>query len=129
MKIIENIDNGYEHFLTVGQLREFLENNKNIPDDAKVLVQRVEDVYYEKHGWGVVLKEGEHYHSHLEMNKNMREEIERRARGEEPHYAIDDPNEAIMSDEDLEMIKEQYHPAWCCVKYKEDKHLYIDLHY
>ena len=38
MKIIENIDNGYEHFLTVGQLREFLENNKNIPDDAKVLV-------------------------------------------------------------------------------------------
>ena len=41
MKIIENIDNGYEHFLTVGQLREFLENNKNIPDDAKVLVQRM----------------------------------------------------------------------------------------
>ena len=94
----EELTNGYDHFLTVGGLKKFL-NKHNLPESAKVVVQRIEDVYYEKHSWGVYLKEGEH----------------------------------TFKDDDGNIVKssmEQYHPAWCCVKYNdEDDILFIDLHY
>lgn len=36
--------------LTVGQLLEFIQKN-NIPLDAKVKYERIEDSYFEEHGW------------------------------------------------------------------------------
>lgn len=36
--------------MTVGWLKKFIKEN-NIPDDAQIFVERVEDVYFEKHGW------------------------------------------------------------------------------
>jgi hypothetical protein len=41
------------HYLTVGRLKELL---KDYPDDALVVSQRVEDVYYEEHGWQTIDK-------------------------------------------------------------------------
>ena len=94
----EELINRYQYYLTVGRLKEFL-NEHNLPDNAIVVIQRVQDVYYEKHNWGVYLKEGEH----------------------------------TFKDEEGNIVKESlehYHPAWCCVKYKdEDDVLFIDLHY
>lgn len=88
----------YDHFLTVRDLKEFL-NRHDLPDDSKVLIQRVEDVYYEKYNWPVYLKEGEH----------------------------------TFKDEQGNVVKEsleQYHPAFCCVKYNdEDDLIFINLHY
>ena len=55
----EELTNEYDHYLTVGGLKKFLYEH-NLPESAKVVVQRVEDVYYEKHNWGVYLKEGMH---------------------------------------------------------------------
>lgn len=55
----EELENNYKQFLTVGELKEFLYKN-NLPNDAKVMIQRVKDVYYERHNWKVYLKEGEH---------------------------------------------------------------------
>ena len=46
-----------DHVLTVGKLKKFLVDH-NLPDNARVLIQRVEDIYYEKHNWKVYLKEG-----------------------------------------------------------------------
>ena len=57
INVIEDLSR-YEDYLTVGRLKKFLENNPDLPDDALVLTQRVEDKYYEENGWGVVLKEG-----------------------------------------------------------------------
>ena len=94
----EELTNGYDHYLTVGGLKKFL-NKHNLPDTAKVVVQRVEDVYYEKYDWGVYLKEG--MHTFKDDNGNIEKSS-----------------------------MEQYHPAWCCVKYNdEDNILFIDLHY
>ena len=94
----EEIQEKYIDFLTVGRLKAFLEKY-NPPDSANVLIQRVEDVYYEKHGWKVLLKEGEH----------------------------------TFKDEEGNIVEEsldQYHPAWSCVKYRdEDDLLFIDMHY
>ena len=118
---------GYKDYLTVGKLRKFLEEHSELPDDALVLTQRVEDKYYEEHGWGVVLKEGFWYHAFNENNIRMADEILRRENGEEPEYDIEDPSKAIteLNDEN----KEQYHPAFSCLRYNDDNNLYIDLHY
>ena len=45
-------------YLTVGEIKKFL-NEHQLPDDAVVVVQRVEDIYYKEHNWGSYLKKGE----------------------------------------------------------------------
>ena len=120
---------GMNHFLTAGDLIKFIQENQ-IPMNAPVMIQRVEDVYYEEHGWGSYLKKGEHYWNADSLNNNMKEEIDRRARGEEAEYPrIKDPIDFMTELED-DRLMEQYHPAWCCVGYKDDTDmLFIDLHY
>ena len=54
IKVLEDLSS-YKDYLTVGKLRKYLEQHPELPDDANVLIQRVEDKYYEKNGWGVVL--------------------------------------------------------------------------
>lgn len=43
----------YNYHLTVGKLKKCLED---YPDDALVVAQRVEDIYYEKHSWETLKK-------------------------------------------------------------------------
>jgi len=94
----EDIKTGYKDYLTVGDLKAFL-SKYDLPDNAKIMIQRVEDVYYEKHNWAVYLKEGEHTFKGNDGN-NFKDSME------------------------------QYHPAWSCVRYKDDNDLlFIDLHY
>lgn len=52
----------YKHYLRVGDLKKQLEE---YPDDALVVAQRVEDVYYEKHGWDVIEKPDGIYPEHM----------------------------------------------------------------
>ena len=61
INVIEDLSR-YKDCLTIGRLKKFLEQHPELPDDSLVLTQRVEDRYYENNGWGVVLKEGHHYH-------------------------------------------------------------------
>jgi hypothetical protein len=116
--------------LTVGDLKRHIEENV-IPDSAPVLIERVEDLYYERSNWGVLLKQGFHYNQVIKANERMKQEIERRARGEEPHFEIEDPAKFILENQDLlDEFQGQYTPAWSCVKYRdEDSILFIDLHY
>ena len=44
----------HKHYLTVGELKQYL---ADYPDDALVVAQRIEDVYYEKHGWKTLNKQ------------------------------------------------------------------------
>lgn len=37
-----------DYYLTVGELRKRI---ADLPDDAKVFYQRIEDVYFKEHGW------------------------------------------------------------------------------
>jgi len=116
------------HRLTVGQLKSFLNNNPDLTDDAPVLVERIKDFYFEKNGWGVYLKEGEHYNSILNFNEEMRQEIKRRENGLEPEYdKIENPHNFIKKPTEEDMV--QYVPTWCCVKYPNENILFIDLHY
>lgn len=117
--------------LTVGRLLEFIKENE-IPMDAPVMIQRVEDKYYENNGWGVYLKKGENYYYAEQWNQNMTDEIDRRIKGEEPNFPrIENPVEKMHDLEAEEFdLMEQYHPAWSGVGYKDDTNmLFIDLHF
>lgn len=115
--------------LTVGDIKEWFAMHPNLPDDAPILVERIEDMYFDKIGWGVYLKEGEVAWNIRNMNRNMKEEISIRERGEEWEYPhVEDPSKFIVEITDEHMT--QYHPLWSCVRYNdEDGIMFIDAHY
>jgi hypothetical protein len=120
--------NGY---YTVGQLLEYIQTkiaSGELTHDSLVLSQRIEDVYFEKNGWGVVKKEGEHYHYCLNHNNKI-EDGHYLNKEQYPKIKGDEPFLNKISEEEMENSKEQYHPIWCPVVYEGDKNLYLDLHY
>jgi hypothetical protein len=150
MNILKNEDlDRYKEFgyLTVGNLKKFIEKY-NIPDDALVLIERVEDKYFDgvdisgmrnsegdvfpegskSNGWGVYPKENFWYFSAVEHNKK----IESGAYLNKEEYPDINENSDFLkphSEEELEKSKTQYHPAFCCVKYNDENQLFIDMHY
>lgn len=120
----------YRHYLTVGDLKKHLETYK-YNDYAKVIVERVEDVYYQNGGWGVYLNEGQFYHEFSNFNKDMLNEIELRKTGKEPQYpGIENPLEYMRELGDD--LKEQFTPAWCVSGRTQKEKLdlmFIYMHY
>jgi hypothetical protein len=115
------------HYLTVGGLLEFIKNN-NIPDDAIVVSQRVEDIYFENHNWGVYKKEGEH----ANWMKDINEKIDSGVYDDKEKFPLmTEEMKKKFSDKDIEDACDQYHPVWCPVLYRDDKNdiLFLDLHY
>lgn len=105
---INNLDYYRDCHLTIGNLRKFLNDNPNLDDDALVLIERVEDFYYQIHGWSVVRKKGDMYY----MTKKLK-----------------DIGEPISEDELMDSMA-QYTPAWSIFRYNDDKKdVYISLHY
>ena len=120
-ELLEYTDN-----LTVGKLKEFLNKHK-LPDNAIVIVQRIEDVYYEKHGWSVYLKSGEYTNKIKKWNKDV---MAGKYSDEEEYPKLKGVDLKLYTESDIHASKEQYHPVWCCVRYKDDKDvLFLDLHF
>lgn len=112
--------------LTVGDLKRFIEENK-LSDDAPILVQRVEDVYFGKHGWGVLLQKSDFYYQCVKTNKMIDDGV---YNNKDNYPNIDDPEKFRTTEEELESYKDQYIPTFCCVR-EDDKNdiLLINLHY
>ena len=133
--------------LTMGDLAEFVYKNPQIPRDAKVLVERIQDVYFEgvdisgmnsakgilpkgskSEGWKVLPVKGENYYNTKNFNEVMIQEVEDRKNGKESQYPkIDNPNDYIIELSDD--CKEQFFPAWCISKENDDSIVYIFNHY
>ena len=130
----EELLNKKLHF-TMESLRRFVKENEDLGDDTPILIERVTDNYFEGRelngvqigGWDVLKVEGYHYHSSLEWNEKMQEEIERRERGEEPEYEMENPSEFIFGEEKLEEMKEQFYIGEGITTDKEV--IYIYSHY
>ena len=112
--------------LTVGKLKAFL-NENNLPDDALVMVQRIEDKYFENNKWGVYLKHGEHSNRLSEHNKD----IENGKYLDKSNFPDITPEHLVpFTQEQIKDAMEQYHPAFSCVKYHDEENLlFIDSHY
>jgi hypothetical protein len=121
---------------TMKSLRRFVEKNKDMSDDAPILIERVEDRYFEgrelkdgnkSKGWDVLKVEGYHYYSNIQWNEKMEEEIERIKNGEEREYNMEDPSKMIFDDEFIEASLEQFYQGHCISTDKEI--IYIYSHY
>lgn len=125
----ESFNDSDDNYLTVGKLKSDIEKY-NIPDSAIVATERVQDFYYDRNGWGVILRGGYWYESMVRTNARMNEEIERRKRGEESEYPdMDDPSKYILDNESLEEHKSQYTPAFCSFSDDDKDFLFINLHH
>lgn len=130
----EDLLNKKLHF-TMESLRRFVKENEELSDDVPVVIERVTDNYFEGrefngstvNGWDVLNVEGYHYHSSLEWNNRMQKEIERRERGEDPEYEMENPSEFIFGEERLEEMKEQFYIGEGITTDKEV--IYIYSHY
>ena len=115
------------HYLTVGRLLEFIKKN-NIPEDAIVVSQRVEDIYFETHSWGVYQKEGDHTRWMRDMNKKIDAGV---FNDKEKFPLVTEEMKKKFTEDDINEAMDQYHPVWSPVLYKDDKDdiLFLDLHY
>jgi hypothetical protein len=105
-----------QNFLTWGKLKE-LAAKHNVPDDALIVAERVEDYYFDKGDWEVYCKDNEMSLDAEKYNKK----IKRKKRKDE-----DD----LYTEKDIQDLKSQYHPIWSPVFYQEDPEvLFLDLHY
>ena len=115
----------YNHFLTVGELKKFL-NEHDLPDKSPVMIQRIEDVYYENHNWGVFLKMGESANREIQWNNDIKSG---KYLDKDEYPKMKKENLILSSEETIKNMMEQYTPAWSCVRYEDDKDmLFIDLH-
>lgn len=114
----------FKHYSTVGALKAFIQEN-NIPDDAKILVERIEDMYYEKNNWVAIRKKGEHYN----YSQRENEKITSGEYADKEEYPNLKKQPDLYTERELEDSKNQYNPVWCPVKYPDDNNLYLDCHY
>lgn len=113
------------HYLTVGRLKEFIKEYE-LTDDSLVVVQRVEDIYYENHKWGVYLKEGESAHSCKSWNEDIKGEY----LDAERYPRLVGKELKPFTEKEIRQSMEQYSPIFSCVRYTDDKDiLFLDLHY
>jgi hypothetical protein len=97
----------YGWYLTVGELKKFINENQ-LSDNALVLIQRVEDKYFEprnpnRTGWGVLLKDNE--------------------------FSLNIADTENLDEDTINKFKSQYHVAFSCVNYNDKRFLFIDAHY
>lgn len=93
-------------YLTVGALKEFIKKNE-LPDDAIVVTQRIEDGYFE----GIDVS-------------GMRS-----TEGIVPQGTKSAPWGVYLKSQNFP-DDTQYHPTWCCPVYTDEKEiLFIDSHY
>ncbi len=142
----EELLNSTAHGLTMKDLRRFINNNPQISDDAPVMVERVEDKYFngvdisgmqgdsgvlpkgsKSEGWKVLLVEGYGYWNASQFNDKMYKEIENRKLGKGEYSEKLNPKEAIV--ELTDDLKEQFFPSFCITKSTDDRLVYIYNHY
>jgi hypothetical protein len=122
----EELKNQKDFYLTVGELKKFIEKN-NLKDESIVLIQRVEDVYYQKHGWKIYLKENEQ----SDFLKRHNQKIESGEYLNKENYPeLESKHITPATEQEIKEAMNHYHPAFSCVKYHDEQDfLFIDLHY
>ena len=96
--------------MTIKELREAI---AHLPDDGEVYVERIEDVYFEDHGWSVKRMKGEMYHHALRFNEWVRKG---KVKGK------------LQTPEEIDEFQDQYMDIFCAINF-DGKNLYLTSHY
>lgn len=113
--------------LTVKDFKEYLERY-NVPDDAVILTQRIEDHYFENNNWDVYLKKGEGYYERIEWNEKCKGEF----KDIEQYPYLNRDNLREFTDEELKLSMEQYYSLHCITHFRDEpdnKVVFLTAHY
>ncbi len=117
-----------DHYCTVGDLLNFIDKNR-LPLDAKIVMQRVEDHYFnEVGGWkeNLVRMPGEFYHQELKRNQNI---IDGVYDDKEQYPNYPEEMKKLVTTEELDALKEEYYHC-SPVFFKEKPNiLFLAAHY
>lgn len=138
------------HVLRVGDLKAFIERYE-FSDDALIVVQRIEDRYYEGNdisgmrgqredgtygilppgskasGWKVYCKPGDMYHTMTRFNEKLTSGV---FEDKEQYPNFKPENCRLFTEEEMEDAKEQYSTIHCPVKYEDENDvIFLNLHY
>lgn len=117
-----------KHSLSMKDLRKFVTSNPQIQDDTPVMIERVEDMYFDgiefpswkkAEGWSVYKHEGFHYKNALKYNKDISNYKDVLLRGDSdeienlPYTAEWIEQVGTWSDEYLDSMKEQFYSGHC----------------
>jgi hypothetical protein len=138
------------HVLKIKDIKRFLENNPDLDDEAIVMIERIEDRYFDgvdisgfmtkdgiapegtkANGWPVYLIEGESYHSVIDFENEMIKEIEIiKSGGERQYPRIENPEEMVGKYHDYNLLKDQYQVGNCFWRYPDQKDIvFLAIHY
>lgn len=106
-------------WVNIGELKEKI---AGLPNDGKILVQRVEDVYYEKNNWGVSLEKGDLWYDAISYNKVMLKSLTH----PKDYPLLNEDNRIITGEVILKALKDQYTLATTLGN--DGKNLFINLH-
>jgi len=111
------------HYLTVGDLKKAI---ADLDDSVPVIVERVEDKYYETGGWKVYKTENMFTHF---LRKNNELIISGEYFNEDNYPDLKPENVVLATEEEINDAKDQFHPAFCANASLEKDLLFIHLHY
>ena len=124
---LEELEGKYLGYCTVGDLLKFIEDH-DVSKDSKILVERVEDFYYEKNGWETVKKQGDQYNSTMNLIDKAKNGVFSNKKVF-PRMTEEVIADILKLEEQLSDCLNEYHPVWSPVLYSGDDNLYLDLHY
>lgn len=114
----------WTHGLTVGRLLDHIEKYK-LSRDTLIMCQRVEDIYFENHGWSTLKKKGEEYHKAEEWNND----IDRGKYLDTDQYPLMKKEDLVkISPETMDRLKEEYYTIHNVIHFDDD-YLYLSGHY
>lgn len=96
------------HVTTVGDLLDYIQRH-NISRETPVVMERIKDIYFEKHGWTTVLKEGYHYNQAKQWNSDI-----------DSGKYLDKEEYPLMTDDMLKKIDE------ATLNQMKDEFIYVD---
>jgi hypothetical protein len=118
-KLLTDKDIEKHDWLNIGELKEKI---KDLPNDGKILIQRVEDFYYEENNWGVYLEKDVMWLDAINANKIILKSLMK----PDDYPLLNDDNRIITGEAMLKSLKDQYTLATTLGN--DGKNLFINLH-
>lgn len=122
----QNTQSSYYYHLKLKDLRKLVANTYTMDEDTVVLVERVEDFYFEKNGWDTYKAlDGLNYSSRMDLKEDLLQDDWQ----EEYPKMTEEQRDSIINQSEADFYTEQFYAAWCVIADKENKIIKIHSHY
>lgn len=128
---IKDANNAYierfknSHHLKLKDLRKLIANTYTMDENTPVLVERVEDFYFEKNGWDTYKGVSAFYYQSSQLKENLKKD---NWQEDYPDLSQEQRN-SIINETEADYYTDQFYAAWYITSDKENKIIKIHSHY